>query len=226
MSPHRPFGRDYLELTLDLHADEQVDDHEIHEGYHPCGQEDGPVAVVQIVCRIQAQQCYVVVHKGVADVGSVNELESDQFGFQELWYVDDYREQHGWDDVDEKMKAGGSLLLAEEDRPHDGLVSLRGDAHDHERLETQQNVLQWMPEPGDQLDKLLIVQVHVQVECVEDENADKEDIDNGECEQTVVEVGLDPALELDKDCGQVSCDSNETNERQTDSLQEHLGPDT
>ena len=81
MGPHRPFGRDDLELTLDLHADEQVDDREIHEGDHPCSQEDGPVAVVKVVGRVQSQQGDVVVHKGVADVGRVQQLESDQFGF-------------------------------------------------------------------------------------------------------------------------------------------------
>ena len=77
------------------------------------------------------------------------------------------------------------------DGPLDGQEPLGGDAHHQVRLAAQQDCLCRVPQVGEQLDVQLVVQVEVGVEAVDNDHDDKEEVDNGEGDDGLVEVGVD-----------------------------------
>ena len=77
------------------------------------------------------------------------------------------------------------------DGPLDGQEPLGGDAHHQVRLAAQQDCLCRVPQVGEQLDVQLVVQVKVGVEAVDDDHANEDEVDNGEGDDGLVEVGVD-----------------------------------
>ena len=75
--------------------------------------------------------------------------------------------------------------------PLDGHEPLGGDAHHQVRLAAQQDCLCRVPQVGEQLDVQLVVQVKVGVEAVDDDHANEDEVDNGEGDDGLVEVGVD-----------------------------------
>ena len=77
------------------------------------------------------------------------------------------------------------------DGPLDGKEPLGGDAHDQVGLGAQQDRLGRMPEVGEELDVELVVQVKVGMEAVDDNHDNEEEVDDGEGDDGLVEVGVD-----------------------------------
>ena len=111
------------------------------------------------------------------------------------------------------MDPGGAVevLRAEVDGPPDGHEALCGYAHDDVRLAAEQDVLEGVQEVGEQDDVGLVLDVHVQLETVEDEEADEEQVDDGEGEDALVEVRPPLETEDDDDGPKVAENSEETN---------------
>ena len=69
-------------------------------------------------------------------------------------------------------------------------AALCGDAHHEEGLEVHQDVLQRVPHVREEHDEELVVQVKVEPLCVDNDDAEEDDVDDGQRDQGVVEVGL------------------------------------
>ena len=77
------------------------------------------------------------------------------------------------------------------DGPLDGKEPLGGDAHDQVGLGAQQDRLGRMPEVWEEFDVELVVQVKVGMEAVDDNHDNEEEVDDGEGDDGLVEVGVD-----------------------------------
>ena len=71
-----------------------------------------------------------------------------------------------------------------------GEIALRGDAHHEEGLEGHQDVLERVPHVREEHDEELVLQVKVEPLCVDNDDAEEDDVDDGQRDQGVVEVGL------------------------------------
>ena len=69
-------------------------------------------------------------------------------------------------------------------------AALCGDAHHEEGLEVHQDVLQRVPYVREEHDEELVLQVKVEPLCVDNDDAEEDDVDDGQRDQGVVEVGL------------------------------------
>ena len=69
-------------------------------------------------------------------------------------------------------------------------TALGRDAHHEEGLEVQQDVLQRVPHVREEHDEQLVVQVTVEALGVDDDDSEEDDVDDGECDQGVMKVGL------------------------------------
>jgi hypothetical protein len=142
----------------------------------------------------------------------VKDHDGQKLGLEELWDVDDDGDEDSWENEGVEVDPGGAVEVpgAEVDGPPDGHEALRGDAHDDVRLAAEQDVLQGVQEVGEQDDVGLVLDVHVQLETVKDEEADEEQVDDGEGEDALVEVR--PPLEAEDydDGAKVAENSEET----------------
>ena len=75
-------------------------------------------------------------------------------------------------------------------RPANGQVALGGDAHHQVGLESHQDVLEGVPEVGEEEDEELVVEVEVEALDVDDDRQDEEGVNDGQGDQTVVESRL------------------------------------
>ena len=87
------------------------------------------------------------------------------------------------------MKVESRPLLIFEWSP-DCQTALGRDAHHEEGLEVQQDVLQRVPHVREEHDEQLVVQVTVEALGVDDDDSEEDDVDDGECDQGVMEAGL------------------------------------
>lgn len=88
----------------------------------------------------------------------------------------------------------------------DGEEPLGGDAHDDEGLAAQQHRPQRVPEVGEHPDVHLVAQVQVEVEAGHDEAGDEDEVDEGEGEDALVEVGAHAGPEEHHGRGKVAQD--------------------
>ena len=72
-------------------------------------------------------------------------------------------------------------------RPANGQVALGGDAHHQVGLESHQDVLEGVPEVGEEEDEELVVEVEVEPLDVDDDRQDEEGVHDGQGDQSVVE---------------------------------------
>ena len=143
----------------------------------------------------------------------VKDSHGHKLGLKELGDVDDDRNDERRENEGVEVDPGGAVevLRAEVDRPPDGHEALCGYAHDDVRLAAEQDVLEGVQEVGEQDDVGLVLDVHVQLETVEDEEADEEQVDDGEGEDALVEVRPPLETEDDDDGAKVAENSEETN---------------
>lgn len=71
--------------------------------------------------------------------------------------------------------------------PADGHVALCGDAHHQVGLEGHQDILERIPEVGEEEDEQLVVEVEVKPLDVDDDGDDEEGVNTGQGDQCVVE---------------------------------------
>ena len=69
-------------------------------------------------------------------------------------------------------------------------ATLCGDAHHEEGLEVHQDVLHRVPHVREEHDEELVLQVEVKALRVDDDDRDEDDVNDGQCDQGVVEVGF------------------------------------
>lgn len=143
----------------------------------------------------------------------VKDSHGHKLGLKELGDVDDDRNDERRENEGVEVDPGGAVevLRAEVDRPPDGHEALCGYAHDDVRLAAEQDVLEGVQEVGEQDDVGLVLDVHVQLETVEDEEADEEQVDDGEGEDALVEVGPHLGHEDDDDDAEISEDAEDAN---------------
>ena len=67
-------------------------------------------------------------------------------------------------------------------------AALCGDAHHEEGLEVHQDVLHRVPHVREEHDEELVLEVQVKALRVNDDDGDEDDVDDGQCDQGVVEV--------------------------------------
>ena len=72
----------------------------------------------------------------------------------------------------------------------DGKEPLQGDAHDEVGLWAEEDVLERVPDVGEEKDVGLVLQVKVKAEAVDYEDDNKEEVDDGKSEDALVEVRL------------------------------------
>ena len=89
----------------------------------------------------------------------------------------------------------------------DGEEALGGDAHDDEGLAAQQRRPQRVPEVGKHPDVHLVAQVEVQVEAGHDKAGNEQEVDEGEGEDALVEVGAHAGPEEHEGRGEVAQDA-------------------
>ena len=82
-------------------------------------------------------------------------------------------------------------------------VSLSCDADHQKGFKGHQDVLEGIPEVGDEEDERLVLDVEVESLDVDEEGDDEEDVDDGEGDEGVVEGGLHLGTEEDQDGGEV-----------------------
>ena len=152
------------------------------EGKDASEDQPGPVVVVEDVARREPQFCWFPVDQSTHHLG--------QSKLKELGQVDkEGNEDRGEDEGDEVVKVG--MVQVDEVQPDgllDGQEPLGGDAHHQVRLAAQQYCLPRVPEVGEELDVQLVVQVEVGVEAVDGDHDNKEEVDDGEGEDGLMEV--------------------------------------
>ena len=113
---------------------------------------------------------------------------------KELGQVDEEGYEDGGEDEGGEVAKVGVVVQVDQvhpDRLLDGQEPLGGDAHHQVRLAAQQDCLCRVPQVGEQLDVQLVVEVEVGVEAVDDDHDDEEEVDDGEGDDGLVEVGVD-----------------------------------
>ena len=104
----------------------------------------------------------------------VDHFNGHQLGLEELGDVDDEGKEDGGEDEGVEVHPGGvvELLEAELYWPPDGHQSLGHDARDEVGLAAQQDVLEGVPEVGEEEDVRLVLEVQVELEAVNDEEVE------------------------------------------------------
>ena len=143
----------------------------------------------------------------------VDHFNGHQLGLEELGDVDDEGKEDGGQDEGVEVHPGGvvELLEAELYWPPDGHQSLGHDARDEVGLAAQQDVLEGVPEVGEEEDVRLVLEVQVELEAVNDEEADEEEVDDGEGKDALVEVGPHLGHEDDDDGAEIAEDAEDAN---------------
>ena len=72
----------------------------------------------------------------------------------------------------------------------DSKAALGGDTHHEEGLKVHQDVLQRVPHVREEHDEELVLQVKIEPLCVNNDDAEEDDVDDGKGDEGVVEVGL------------------------------------